>query len=248
MAAPQVEGEKRPVRRRRKKKAEGRPLRRVLRYALLTVLALLALPLVLSLLYRISWVHPVSTLMMKDLVTLQGYTRQWTSIEDVAPVAVHSVIMSEDGRFCSHSGVDWDALNTVIEDALQGEKARGASTISMQTVKNLFLWQGRSFLRKALEVPLALYFDAVVPKKRLMEIYLNIAEWGPDLYGIEAAAQHHFGRSASNLSARQAALLAVTLPNPVERNPARPGPGLSRLAGLIERRAAKAGGYVGCVK
>ena len=117
-----------------------------------------------------------------------------------------------------------------------------------ETVKNLFLWQGRSFLRKVLEAPLAVYFDAVVPKKRIMEIYLNIVEWGPGIYGIEAAAEHHFGRSARDLGRRQAALLAVTLPNPLERNPAKPGPGLKRLASVIERRAARSGDYVRCVE
>jgi monofunctional biosynthetic peptidoglycan transglycosylase len=119
----------------------------------------------------------------------------------------------------------------------------------MQTVKNLFLWQQPfGTLRKLLEMPLAVYFDLALPKRRIMEIYLNIAEWGPGIYGIEAAAQHHFGRPAKDLTRRQAALLAVTLPNPITRNPAKPGPGLRRLAGVIERRAARAGGYVGCLR
>jgi monofunctional biosynthetic peptidoglycan transglycosylase len=156
--------------------------------------------------------------------------------------------MSEDGQFCRHRGVDWVELNAVISDALDGEKPRGASTIPMQTAKNLFLWSGRSYFRKGIEIPLAIYLDAVLSKKRIMEIYLNIAEWDKGVFGIEAAAKHYFGRSASQLSARQAALLTVTLPNPADRNPARPSAGLNRLARLIERRAAKAGGYVGCVK
>jgi monofunctional biosynthetic peptidoglycan transglycosylase len=118
----------------------------------------------------------------------------------------------------------------------------------MQTVKNLYLWQ-RPFttLRKVVELPLAVYFDLVVPKRRIMEIYLNIAEWGPGIYGVEAAARHHFGISASKLSRRQAALLAVTLPNPAVRIPGKPGRGLRQLASIIERRAARAGGYVGCL-
>jgi monofunctional biosynthetic peptidoglycan transglycosylase len=117
----------------------------------------------------------------------------------------------------------------------------------MQTVKNLYLWHGRSFLRKVLEAPLALYFDAIMPKKRIMEIYLNIVEWGPGIYGAEAAAQHHFGRSAKDLSRRQAALLAAALPNPIERNPAKPGPGMRRTARVVEARALRSGGYVQCV-
>ncbi len=212
----------------------------------LVVLALL--PVILTVLYLPSFVHPVSTLMLKDLATFQGYDRKWVSIDDMAPVLVHSVIMSEDGQFCAHRGIDWAELNLVIDDAMAGEATRGASTITMQTVKNLYLWH-RPFgtIRKIVELPLAVYFDLVIPKRRIMEIYLNVAEWGPGIYGVEAAAQHHFQRSAKELSRRQAALLAVSLPNPIERNPAKPGPGLRKLASVIERRASRAGGYVGCV-
>ena len=211
------------------------------------VLALL--PIVLTILYLPPFVHPISTLMVKDLITFQGYDRRWVPLEDVAPVLAHSVIMSEDGQFCSHRGVDLGELKQVVDDAIAGEPTRGASTITMQTVKNLYLWP-RPFetLRKVVELPIAVYFDLVMPKRRIMEIYLNIAQWGPNIYGIEAAAQHHFGRSAKNLTRRQAALLAVTLPNPITRNPARPGPGLRRLANLIERRAAQSGDYVDCLR
>jgi len=211
------------------------------------VLALL--PIVLTILYLPPFVHPISTLMVKDLITFQGYDRRWVPLEDVAPVLAHSVIMSEDGQFCSHRGVDLGELKQVVDDAIAGEPTRGASTITMQTVKNLYLWP-RPFetVRKVVELPIAVYFDLVMPKRRIMEIYLNIAQWGPNIYGIEAAAQHHFGRSAKNLTRRQAALLAVTLPNPITRNPARPGPGLRRLANLIERRAAQSGDYVDCLR
>lgn len=220
-------------------------LRRLVRIAVVIVL----LPVALTLLYLLPFVHPVSTLMLKDLVTFQGYDRQWVALEDVAPVLAHSVIMSEDGQFCSHHGIDLGELKGVIDDAIAGEATRGASTITMQSVKNLYLWS-RPFetLRKVVELPLAVYYDLVTPKRRIMEVYLNIAQWGPNIYGIEAAAQHHFGRSAKNLTRRQAALLAVTLPNPITRNPAKPGPGLRRLAGLIERRAAASGDYVDCLQ
>jgi monofunctional glycosyltransferase len=216
------------------------------RRALLFLVALALAPAVLTFLYLPSFVHPVSTLMLADLATFRGYDRQWVAIDEIAPVLVHSVIMSEDGQFCAHNGIDWGELNLVIDDAMAGEPTRGASTIPMQTVKNLYLWHGRSFVRKVLEAPLALYFDAITPKKRIMEIYLNIVEWGPGIYGVEAAAQHHFGRSSKELSRRQAALLAVTLPNPRERNPAKPGSGLRRLASVIERRAQRSGDYVRC--
>ena len=213
----------------------------------LAVGILVFIPAALTLLYYPSFVHPVSTLMLKDLATFNGYDRRWVALDHIAPVLAHSVIMSEDGQFCAHRGIDLAELKLVIDDAMAGEPARGASTISMQTVKNLYLWNGRSFVRKLLELPLAVYFDFVLPKRRIMEIYLNIAEWGPNIYGIEAAAQHHFGVAARDLSRRQAALLTVALPNPLERNPAQPSRSLKRLANLIERRAAKAGGYVGCL-
>lgn len=241
------ETERLGVTRRRTARRGGR--RRWLLRVFGVLVAIALLPIVLTVLYVPSFVHPVSTLMLHDLVRLSGYERRWVAIEDVAPVLVRSVVMSEDGQFCRHRGIDWGELNSVVEDAMSGEATRGASTIPMQTVKNLFLWNGRSFIRKLLELPLAVYFDLVLSKRRIMEIYLNIAEWGPGgLYGIEAAAQHHFGRPASKLTPRQAALLAVTLPNPNARNPAKPGPGLRRLAATIEGRAAKAGSHVACLQ
>ncbi|MGX5826185.1 biosynthetic peptidoglycan transglycosylase [Mesorhizobium sp. 43Arga] len=226
-----------------------RSLRRWVRRGLVVAAVLALIPTVLTFLYLPSFVHPVSTLMLKDLATFSGYDRRWVSIDDVAPVLAHSVIMSEDGQFCFHRGVDLGELRGVVDDALAGEATRGASTITMQTVKNLFLWsRPLGSVRKIVELPLAVFFDAVMSKRRIMEIYLNIAEWGPGIYGIEAAAQHHFGIPAKQLSRRQAALLAVTLPNPIARNPARPGPGLRRLANLIERRAGRSGAYVGCLE
>lgn len=250
---PTVDPERPPAKRkgRRKKSRRGGRRRGRLAYflrRLILIAALVALlPFVLTVLYRPSVVHPISTLMVKDLVTLQGYDRRWTLLDAMGPQIQHAVMMSEDGQFCSHWGVDWGELNAVINDALSGERPRGASTIPMQTVKNLFLWHDRSVLRKLLEMPLAIYLDAVLPKGRIMEIYLNIAEWGPNIYGAEAAARHYFGRSASELTGRQAALLAVTLPNPTQRNPAQPSVSLNRLAATIERRAQRAGGYVGCL-
>lgn len=187
--------------------------------------------------------------MVARMVTFQPVSRDWVEFDTIAPTLYQSVLMSEDGKFCSHSGVDWDAVNIVITDALDGERPRGASTITMQTAKNLFLWGGRSYLRKVLEVPLALWIDLILPKKRIMEIYLNIAEWdGGGVYGIEAGAQSHFGRAASKLSRRQSALMAVTLPNPILREPSKPNAGLNRLAQTIEARAKQSGAYIKCVK
>jgi monofunctional biosynthetic peptidoglycan transglycosylase len=205
------------------------------------------LPYVLIFIYLLPFIHPVSTLMLRDLVLLRGYDRQWVSIDDVAPVLVQSVMMSEDGQYCFHGGVDWDEMRMLVEDTLKGQETRGGSTIPMQTAKNLFLWNSRSFVRKALELPLAVATDFVLSKRRLMEIYLNIAEWGPGIYGIEAAAQHHFKVPASKLTRRQASLLAVSLPNPIDRNAGKPGRGLRRLAGVIERRAQGSGDYIKCI-
>lgn len=236
------EGRRSTVRARRRSRR-----RRWVRRTLIAIVALALLPLALTLIYRSPAVHPVSTLMARDLVMLRGYDRRWVPIEAVAPVLVASVTMSEDGQFCRHHGIDFGALNEAFGEFLEEGELRGASTIPMQTVKNLFLWHGRSYVRKALEAPLAVMFDAIVPKKRIMEIYLNIAEWGPGIYGIEAAAQHHFGRAAEKLGARQAALLAVTLPNPAARNPARPDASLNRLAAVIQRRAAQADSHLDCL-
>jgi monofunctional glycosyltransferase len=248
---PDIEGPAVPevrmpeVRKRRRRPA----LRPWLRRAFYAAVILAAIPAAFTILYFPPFVHPVSTLMVKDLVTFDGYDRRWVSLDDIAPVLVHSVIMSEDGQFCSHRGIDWAELNGVIDDAIAGELTRGASTITMQTVKNLYLWhRPLGTVRKLLELPLAVYFDAVLPKKRIIEIYLNIAEWGPNIYGVEAAAQHHFGKSAKSLSARQAALLAVALPNPIDRNPGHPGPGLKRLASIIQKRAANAGSHIRCLE
>ena len=210
----------------------------------LLALFLLALPYLVILLYAVEPIRPISTLMLRDLVLLKGYDRQWVEFDDIAPVLVQSVMMSEDGQFCSHRGVDWGEMKAVVQDALDGEATRGASTIPMQTAKNLFLWNSRSFVRKAMEMPLAIAADFVWSKRRLMEIYLNIAEWGPGIYGIEAAAQHHFNVPAAKLSRRQAALLAASLPNPYERNAGKPGRGLQRLAGVIEKRARRSGGSI----
>lgn len=209
------------------------------------VIVIVLLPLILVPLYSV--VPPVSTLMLRDLVTLKGYDRQWVALDGVARVAIHSVLVSEDARHCAHQGVDWIEFNKAWQSVQDGGRGRGASTIVMQTVKNLFLWNSRSYVRKAIELPLALYADRVWSKERSIEIYLNIAEWGDGIYGIEAAAQHYFKVPAAKLNRRQAALLAVTLPSPLKRNPAKPSRGLDRLASTIVNRAGGAGPYVTCL-
>ncbi len=212
------------------------PLRRILRI-LAGVLAASVLALaVLIVLYR--FVPPVSTLMLARWVSFEPVDRRWMPLSAISPKLVAAVVASEDARFCTHGGVDWAALRDVMEDAGEDGPSRGASTIAMQTVKNVFLWPWRSALRKAVEIPLAMAVDLVWSKPRVMEVYLNVAEWGPGVFGAEAAARLHFNKSAAALTAREAALLAASLPDPIRRNPARPGPGLSKLAGSVTAKAA----------
>jgi monofunctional glycosyltransferase len=209
---------------------------RIARNLLLIVLAALVLPYLVAPFYRAG--HPVSTLMAWRWLTGAPVSRQWIDFSAISPALPRSVVASEDAKFCSHHGIDWDALREVIDDAEDGEVARGGSTITQQVAKNLFLWPGRSVVRKALEIPLAIWIDLVLEKQRILEIYLNIAELGPSgQFGAEAGAIHAFGRSASTLSRREAGLLAAILPNPVRRSARNPGPGVRRLAGTYMARA-----------
>jgi monofunctional glycosyltransferase len=213
---------------------------RLARNLLLILLALLALPYLLAPVYRIG--HPVSTLMAWRWLTRAPVTRQWIDFAAISPALPRAVVGAEDAKFCSHHGIDWGALREVIDDAEDGEVARGGSTITQQVAKNLFLWQGRSVVRKALEFPLALWIDFVLPKQRILEIYLNIAELGPTgQFGAQAGGIYAFGHSASMLTPREAALLAAILPNPHLRSARNPGPGVRRLAGTYMARANASG-------
>ena len=164
--------------------------------------------------------------------------RQWIDLAAMSPYLPRSVVAAEDANFCKHHGIDWDALREVIDDAQEeGSVSRGASTITQQVAKNLFLWGGRDPLRKVLEFPLALWIDLVLPKHRILELYLNVAELGPSgQFGAEAGSLYAFGKSASSLSMREAATLAATLPNPVKRSARNPGPGVRRLAAIYMAR------------
>jgi monofunctional biosynthetic peptidoglycan transglycosylase len=209
---------------------------RVVRTILLVLVVALLVPYLLAPLYRVG--HPVSALMAWRWLTGAPVSRQWIDLDEMSPYLPRSVVASEDAKFCSHHGVDWGALREVVDDAEDGEVARGGSTITQQVAKNLFLWPGRSVIRKALELPLALWIDAVLPKPRILEIYLNIAELGPSgQFGAEAGSAYAFGHSAASLSPREAALLAAILPNPVRRSARNPGPGVRRLAGTYIVRA-----------
>jgi len=192
---------------------------------------------------------PISTLMMARTLTLRPVARDFVPLARISPHLTRAVIAAEDGRFCDHHGVDWQALRGAVAEVmdLDSDRSHGASTLTMQTVKNLFLWHNFSYLRKPVEVPLALFLDAVWSKRRIMETYLSTAEFGAGIFGAEAAARHYFGISAAALSPWQSALLAATLPNPVQRNPARPSAYLANYAENISARVRR-GVAAGCVR
>ncbi len=221
------------------------PLRRVLRFAVVAAAAALLLLAGLVLLFRFA--PPPSTLMLGRWILSEPVDRRWVPLSEISPRLVAAVVASEDARFCRHGGVDWEALREVIEEAGEDGPSRGASTITMQTVKNVLLWPGRSMIRKGIEIALAPVVDFVWSKERVMEVYLNVAEWGPGVFGAEAAARRHFRKSASELTAREAALLAAALPNPLRRDPGRPGPGLLRLAGTVMAKAAAVDPWLDCL-
>jgi monofunctional glycosyltransferase len=194
-----------------------------------------------------SVVPPVSTLMVARIIEGKSYQRNAVRLKSIAPVSIAAVIASEDASFCVNDGVDWEALHEVLSRAGDHGASRGASTITMQTAKNLFLWPGRSVVRKGIEIGMALVLGKAWSKARTLEIYLNIAEWGDGLYGIEAAAQRYFHKSASQLNAHEAALMATSLPNPIRRNPARPSAMQRRLAASLEEKARRSSELVSCL-
>jgi monofunctional glycosyltransferase len=231
----------------RQQRRPRRWLSRLLWGVVVVLLIILLLPYLLVPLYRV--VNPVSTLMLWRWATGARVERSFVPIDRMAPALPATVIASEDGRFCSHRGVDWQEIRERLDEIDDVSEARGVSTITQQTAKNLFLWPGRSFVRKALELPLALWIDVVLPKWRVLEIYLNIAEWGPrGQFGAEAGSRYAFNKSVRLISAREAALLAAVLPNPKRRSAKQPGPAVRRLAGLYEARGAAQAALASCAK
>jgi monofunctional biosynthetic peptidoglycan transglycosylase len=202
---------------------------RALRWGAAAAAGLVVAVLVLAVSYR--WINPpISTLMLGQSIAGTPIERTWVPIERISPNLIRAVVLSEDSAFCRHGGVDWAALEEAIESD------RGGSTITMQVVKNLFLWPSRSYVRKAIEIALAYLVESLWPKQRIMELYLNIAEWGDGVFGAEAAARAHFDKRASRLTMEEAALLAVSLPNPIDRTPAAPSLGTGRLASRLMQR------------
>ncbi len=218
---------------------------RWLRRLTLLVAAFLLVTFGLMGIYRV--VDPPATPVMAVRALLgEPVGQRWVSLDQISPHLVRAVVASEDARFCAHAGVDLGELKAAIDDTLNG-RPRGGSTITMQVVKNLFLWPSRSVIRKAIEIPLAFVLDFLWPKRRILEVYLNIAEWGPGLYGAEAAARSVFGKPALRLSPGEAQRLAVSLPNPLERDAGDPDRMMERLAGRLAQRV-RSGVALGCLR
>jgi monofunctional biosynthetic peptidoglycan transglycosylase len=175
------------------------------------------------------------------MVEGRGFDRRWVPIGAISPTLVRAVIAAEDARFCEHHGFDILAIQKAMRANERGKKLRGGSTISQQTAKNVFLWPHRDWVRKGLETWFTALIEVIWGKERIMEVYLNSIEWGPGVYGAEAAAQHNFRTSAARLSPAQAARLAAIVPKPLSWKAARPGP-------YIQRRSGKIGAAAGTVR
>jgi len=228
---------KRAVRGKRKAKAPPGPalrlalwVRRLWRFVLLAPLALGA---ALVLLFAVVN-PPITHTIWAEQRRLGAMDREWVPMEEIAPVMARSVVAAEDANYCLHWGFDMNAIRDAMEDGMQ----RGASTISQQTVKNVYLWQGRSWARKAIEAVLTPAVELVWSKRRILEVYLNVAEFDEGVFGVEAAAQRYFGVAAAELTATQAARLAAVLPNPKARDAANPSDWLRRRAASIADGAA----------
>ncbi|WP_148861072.1 monofunctional biosynthetic peptidoglycan transglycosylase [Marinobacter fonticola] len=217
--------------------------KRVGRWLLFIVLGLLAL--VVGLIVLLRFVNPPTTaFMLADQIQHpeRRQVQNWVSLERISPWMPLAVIASEDQRFLQHWGLDIDAIASAVQQYREGEGLRGASTISQQTAKNLFLWNGRQMVRKGLEAGLTLGLEALWSKRRIMEVYLNIAEFGDGVYGVEAASRRFFGIGASQLNASQAARLAAVLPNPKVYNAVQPSSYVWQRVDWITRQMRQLGG------
>lgn len=192
---------------------------------------------------------PVTILMLQRAAAGEGLDYRWRGLNDLSPNLVYAAIASEDARFCSHAGFDMDAIQKALDHNEDGGKLRGGSTISQQTAKNVFLWPGRSWIRKGLEAGYTVLIETVWSKRRIMEVYLNVAEMGPGIYGAEAGARHWFGVSARDLTPQQAARLVAILPSPRRYKAAPPGPYVRRRAARVQAnaRVVRNEGLAACV-
>lgn len=223
-------------------------IRRLLRALMLLALALVALSLLWVGLLR--WFDPpVTWVILRDRMAGLEVQHRPVPLSAISPHMVRAVIAAEDSRFCTHRGFDLEAIRDAKAEIAAGGRLRGGSTISQQTAKNIFLWHDRTWARKTLEAWFTLLIEALWGKPRIMEMYLNHIEFAPGVWGVEAAARHHFGTSAARLSPSEAARLAAVLPQPSVRNAGRPGPFVRRHAVTIERRmgVVRRDGLAACV-
>lgn len=210
-----------------------RPFRRLLRWGFFAFSAVLVLTFLI--IAAFSLINPPTThTIWSEARRLGKVQQEWVDADEIAPVMLRSVVAAEDANFCRHWGFDMAAIRMAINEGAN----RGASTLSQQTVKNVFLWQGRSWVRKALEAALTPAVEIVWSKRRILEVYLNIAEFGEGVFGISAAARHYYGVRAADLTPTQAARLAVLLPNPKRRNPLNLSQTLMRRAAQVQSGAA----------
>lgn len=215
-------------------------LRALLRWVVRLVVLVVLLVVVLIVAYR--WIDPPGTpLMAIRWVEGAAIDHRRGALQGVPPALGRAVIAAEDNRFCDHRGIDFDAVRDAIEEYEDGGPLRGASTVTMQVARNLFLWPGGGFLRKAAEAPIALAIDLLWPKRRVMAVYLGIAEWGEGIFGAEAAAQRHFRKPASALTRAEAARLAAILPSPRRWSATAPSAYVARQARTIETRVDQLG-------
>lgn len=204
----------------------------IFRYIAKGIAAFVVLTVVLVVAFK--WLPvPVTATMIMDG---NGITKDWESLDNIDRDLVDAVIAAEDGRFCEHSGFDTEAIEKAMRANMEGGKIRGGSTISQQTAKNVFLWQGGGYFRKGLEAWFTFWIEAVWGKRRIMEVYLNVAETGIGTYGAEAGSQRYFGHSAARLSVDEASRMAAALPSPKKRSVKGPGGWLARHGNRIERR------------
>lgn len=215
-----------------------RLLRRLLVWPLYTVLGYWIFALIV---YR--FVNPPLTplMVLRSIENRALVQHDSVRLSAISAPMVRAVVASEDSRFCLHHGIDFDAVGDAVADYESRGRLRGASTITMQVARNVFMWNGGGAVRKIIEAPLALLLDAVWPKQRIVEAYLNIAEWGDGVFGVEAAARIHFHKPANALTAKEAARLAAVLPNPIRWNAARPTPYINQRTGIIQNRIGQLG-------
>ncbi|MCV0416160.1 MAG: monofunctional biosynthetic peptidoglycan transglycosylase [Brevundimonas sp.] len=199
----------------------------------LILLALIAVPVVGVALFAV--VPPTPTiLMLQQAAGGRGLDYRWRGLNDISPNLVDAAIAAEDARFCSHHGFDMEAIQKALDHNAEGGRIRGGSTISQQTAKNVFLWPSRDWVRKGLEAGYTVLIETVWSKRRIMEVYLNVVEWAPGVYGAQAASRRWFGKDADELTPREAARLAAILPAPRRYKAASPGPYVRRRASRIQ--------------